>query len=112
MEKIIEELKREVPKLRTRLAVERFLKQRNISYQVDKEMIETAINNRTPKTKAIDLKLFNGKVRIYYSNYEKSYIVQTMRKIEIVPNGKKRKIPICYGYTTEIDDYDIIEKEW
>ena len=100
-------IKEQIENCKTSKQVLDILKKNKIKYKIDNEQIATSIDNGTPKTKALDLWL-DDTTRIYYSKRE-GYRVQKWNKYKQVYNGKKRVIPICYGKTIEVDDYELIK---
>lgn len=105
------EIKSKIINCKNAKQVLKILNDNKIKYILDNEMIETTIENHIPKSKALDLKLVNENIRIYYSNYDKCYNVQNLVEYKIIKTGKKRVIPTCYGHTTTIDDYITIKVE-
>lgn len=99
-----ENIKKQIEGCNSKKQVLDILNKNKIQYKLDNEMIKTLIDNGCAKTKALDLWV-DEITRIYYSKFDKCYIVQKWDKYKRVYTGNKRAIPTCYGNTTEIDDY-------
>jgi hypothetical protein len=107
----IKELDSKLLECKSSKQVIKLLKDLGIKYSIDDEMVDTAIRNGTPKTKAIwvDIMISRySKIVIDYSKWDKCFETRKYHTVVDIPNGKKRVIPTCYGFTTEIDDYDTI----
>lgn len=102
----LENIENYVSKCKTAKQVIEFLNKNGIKY-TDNSLEG---NYNAPKTKDLDI-LLNDFIRIYYSKYDKCYIVQKRVKYTEIPNGNKRTIPICYGHYKTINDYDTIITE-
>ena len=96
----LEEIKKNVEKCKTAKQVRDFLNKNGIKFT------ESWVNESDPKSKRLNINL-NEFIRIYWSKFD-GYIVQEYTKHTEVPNGKKKVIPICYGYYKEVNDYDTI----
>lgn len=83
------EIKSKIINCKTAKQVLKILNDNHIKYNIDNKMIENAIENGIPKSKALDLKLVNEKIRIYYSNYDKFYNVQNYITFKEVKTGRK-----------------------
>ena len=106
----IDSLKDAVESATSRKQVLDILNKNKIKYR-ETEPVEWLIERGDPKTKALDIEMDDGFRRIYYSKYDKQYILQERKKMTLIPNGKKRKVPINEGVYEWIDDYDTkIEK--
>ena len=99
-----ENIKKQIEDCNSKKQVLDILNKNKIQYRLDNEMIKTLIDNGCAKTKALDLWV-DEITRIYYSKFDKCYVVQKWNKYKRVYTGNKRVIPTCYGNTTEIDDY-------
>ena len=99
-----ENIKKQIEGCNSKKQVLDILNKNKIQYRLDNEMIKTLIDNGCAKTKALDLWV-DEITRIYYSKFDKCYVVQKWNKYKRVYTGNKRVIPTCYGNTTEIDDY-------
>jgi hypothetical protein len=103
------DLDNELLKCKNAKQVYDLLKRLKIKYEVDMEMIQTFIDNGTPKTKAVCIWVNYHKTKVFYDKLDKCYTTLNYNQYKIVKTGKKKVIPTCYGYTTETDDYEYIK---
>lgn len=98
----IDSLESEIENAKTSSQVLDILRKNDISFKRNEPME----SDRVPKTKNLDVEMDEGFRRIYYSPYDKKFILQKRQRVDYIPNGKKRKILINDNTYTTIDDYE------
>ncbi len=103
----IDSLENDVETAKTRNQVLDLLKKNQIPYKEIKDS-SVYMDDKTPKTKALDVEMDDGFRRIYYSRYDKKYIFQKRQRVDYQSTGKTKKVLINENTYTTLPDYKTV----
>jgi len=103
----IYDIEKEITNCKTAKQVRDLLAKNNINIMRDKTL-EMCGDSKKYKRTRLNIWL-DDTTRIYYNLGLREYTIQKWPKVKLVPNGKTRIIPVCYGALKKINDYDIVE---
>ena len=103
----IDSLEKGIEEAKTKNQVLDLLNKNQIPYKEIKDS-SVYLDDKTPKTKALDVEMDEGFRRIYYSRFDKGYILQKRQRVDYQDTGKKKKVLINENTYTTLPEYKTI----